>query len=303
MQRILVSTSTFSEKQLLASYDVLYNPYGRRLSENEVMELLSDFQPAGMIAGVEPLTDKVLTAAKGLKVISRCGVGLDSVDLEKAAELGIKVCITPDAPVPSVAEMALALMLALLRNIPSGDREMRSGNWVKKNGSLLYGKCAGIIGCGRIGSYLAALLKAFSCTVIGYDPEIPSHPVCTMVPLDELYTHADIISLHMPLTPGTRNSIDMHALKKMKKSALLINTARGGIINEDDLYTALKDGIIAGAALDVFSQEPYSGKLMDLGEKIVLSPHQASSALESRIRMEREAVTNLIEHIGADHES
>ncbi len=302
MKRILVSTSTFSEKQLLKSFDVLYNPYGRKLSEAEVLGLLCDFHPEGMIAGVEPLTDKVLTSAKELKVISRCGVGLDSVDLESAAKLGIKVFITPDAPVPSVAEMALALMFALLRNIPSSDMQMRNGNWIKKNGSLLHGKTVGIIGCGRIGSYLATLLEVFGCTIIGYDPEIEAHPVCRMVPIDELYTSADIISLHLPLTSGTRNIVDIHAFRKMKKSALLINTARGGIINEDDLYIALKDGLIAGAALDVFSQEPYHGKLMELGEKIVLSPHQASSALESRIRMEEEAVKNLLEHIGENHE-
>lgn len=302
MKRILVSTSTFSEKQLLKSFDVLYNPYGRKLSEAEVLELLSDFHPEGMIAGVEPLSDKVLTSAKELKVISRCGVGLDSVDLESAARLGIKVFITPDAPVPSVAEMALALMFSLLRNIPSSDMQMRNGNWIKKNGSLLQGKTVGIIGCGRIGSYLATLLQVFGCTVIGYDPVIDSHPVCRMVTIDELYASADIISLHLPLMTETRNIVDINAFRKMKKTALLINTARGGIINEDDLYVALKDGLITGAALDVFSQEPYNGKLLELGEKIVLSPHQASSALESRIRMEEEAVKNLLEHMGESHE-
>ena len=185
MKRILVTTSTFSEKHLLSNQEVFYNPTGRRLDESEVLELIREFQPTGMIAGVEALTRNVLVAAEGLKVISRCGVGLDSVDLETAQELGIVVCNTPEAPVPAVAEMALALMLAWLRRIPAGDQEIRNGKWVKKNGLLLAGKTVGIVGCGRIGTYLSSLLAAFGCTVIGSDLHITAHPTCRMVPSDE----------------------------------------------------------------------------------------------------------------------
>lgn len=252
MKRILVTTSSFSVKHLLAGQEVFYNPHGRRLDEGEVLALIREIQPVGMIAGVEPLTRSVLQAADGLQVISRCGIGLDSVDLEAARELGIEVCNTPEAPVPAVAEMALALMLAWLRRIPSGDQEIRNGKWVRKSGSLLAGKTVGIVGCGRIGTRLSSLLAAFGCTVIGSDPHITAHPTCRMVPPDELFRSSDIVSLHIPLTDETRNSINVDTFKRMKSTALLVNTARGGVINEDDLHTALSQNLIAGAALDVY---------------------------------------------------
>ena len=256
--------------------------------------MIKTFKPIGIVAGVEPLTKKVMESTTSLKIISRCGVGLDSVDLESAEKLGITVVNTPQAPVPAVAELALALMLTWLRRTSYADQQMKQGKWIKSKGSLLAGKKIGIIGCGRIGSYLARLLIAFGCTVYGFDSCIKSQAPFEMVDFDTLLHDSDIVSLHVPLTDQTRNMMDKKNLEKMKPTSLIVNTSRGGLIDEDALYSAILHGVLAGAALDVFSEEPYTGNLTELGDQVVLSPHQASNTLESRDIMEMEAVKNLI---------
>jgi D-3-phosphoglycerate dehydrogenase len=234
--------------------------------------------------------------AKNLKVISRCGIGTDAVDLEAAKDLGIKVTITPQAPMVSVAELTLGLMLSLLRRINTNDSLIRSGKWKGPSGNLLSGKTVGIIGCGRIGSYVARLVTAFGCKTIGYDPFIKMHDVCEMMTLDELIQKADIITLHVPYSKENHYMINEERLKSMKKSALLVNVARGGLIDEEALYNALKNGEIAGAALDCFEVEPYIGKLAEL-DNTVFTPHMGSSASEGRLLMEKEAVDNLINEL------
>ncbi len=290
---ILTTTSSFSADNFPKELNIVHNPYGRRLTEEEVKELISKYRPIGMIAGVEPLTRDVIMSAEGLQIISRCGVGTDSVDLDAAAERGIRVTITPEAPMVSVAELTLGLILNLIRKINIIDREVKRGEWKGSKGNLLCGKTVGIIGCGRIGTYVSTLLKAFGCKLLGYDPYIDTHEICEITGFDELIKKSDIITLHIPYTEENKNIIGKKQLDNMKPTALLVNAARGGLVDEDALYKALKNGDIAGAALDCFLEEPYKGPLVDL-DNTVLSPHTGSGAVEARLMMEEQAVENLV---------
>ncbi len=293
---ILTTTSSFSAGGFDTCLEVINNPYGRRLTENEVTSLIKEYQPIGIIAGVEPLTRRVLMNAVNLRVISRCGIGLDSVDIEAADELGISVLNTPDAPTEAVAELTLGMILSVLRKIPLLDRNLRNKIWKGPNGILLQGKTIGIIGCGRIGSRLAELLKPFNCILQGYDPALGSHELMDLVSLDVLLESSDIISLHIPLKSGTRNLISSEKIKMLKKGAVVINISRGNLLDEYALYEALKSGDLNGAALDCFADEPYTGPLVDL-ENVVLSPHMGSSTVETREKMEKNAVDNLMSEL------
>ncbi|MCK5759100.1 MAG: phosphoglycerate dehydrogenase [Clostridiales bacterium] len=289
---ILITTSSFSTYGFDENLHIVLNPYERRLSEAEIKELIQIHQPIGMIAGVEPITRDVLEAAINLKVISRCGIGLDSIDLTAAKELGISVLNTPDAPKEAVAELALGMILSVLRNIPKLDRNIRSGNWKGPKGLLLNGKTIGIIGCGRIGSRLAELLEPFNCVLMGYDPAIKKHDSISMISLDDLILSADIVTLHIPLTAETKNILSSTKIKRLKKDAVIINAARGCLVDEKALYEELINGHLYGAALDCFEEEPYSGPLKDLNN-VILSPHMGSSTYETRKIMESQAVKNL----------
>ncbi|MHC1692654.1 MAG: phosphoglycerate dehydrogenase [Sphaerochaetaceae bacterium] len=293
-RKILITTSSFSQVDDLADYELIMNSYHKRLTEDEVLDLIERHQPDGIIAGVEPLTERVLSHAQKLKIISRCGVGLDNIDFDSAKKYKIVIKNTPNAPTQAVAEMTVALMLSWLRNIPSGDRALKKNEWQKKTGCLLGGKTIGIIGCGRIGTRVASLIKPFGVVLLGYDPYCQKHDIWEMVELNQLLKKSDIISIHVPLTDITRNLIDAEALSLMKETALLVNTARGPIVDEEALYNALIQKKIGGAALDVFNEEPYTGFFSGLGDNVILSPHQSSNAIESRIQMENEAVANLI---------
>lgn len=293
---ILVTTATFDATGFPDNLNVIYNPMGRRLTEEEILKLVLEYQPAGILAGVEPLTRRVLSAAQGLKVVSRCGIGLDSVDLEAAKDLGIKVTNTPDAPTDSVAELTLGLILCLLRRIPLMDANLKQGIWKDPGGLMLKGKTVGVVGCGRIGTAVARLLLAFGCTVIGYDPFLKSHGLIKLMALDDLVAAADIVTLHIPHTEETHHIIDSRRIDRMKPGAMLINAARGGVVDEAPLYEALANGRLAGAALDCFAEEPYAGPLTDLSN-VVLTPHVGSAALESRVNMEREAMKNLLANL------
>ncbi|NQT59868.1 MAG: phosphoglycerate dehydrogenase [Bacteroidetes bacterium] len=294
--KIVTTTSSFCINDYPENLKVVNNPLGRRLSEEEVLKFLIKEQPVGMVAGVEPLTRRVLEQVAFLKVISRCGVGMDSVDLAAAKDLGIKVFNTPVAPVASVSEMAFTLALSFLKRIPQVDHYMKQGQWNKLKGNLLEGKTVGILGCGRIGTQTARLFHIFGCSVLGFDPYVKDHSICQMVGKEQIIAESDILSLHLPVTEDTMEFINARIFEKMKTSAILINTARGNLVEENDLYKALKERQIAGAALDVFCEEPYSGPLTDISisDRIILSPHIASSAVEGRKRMETEALKNLL---------
>ncbi|MBI4823535.1 MAG: phosphoglycerate dehydrogenase [Nitrospirae bacterium] len=291
---ILITTSTFGEfdgvplKKLKdAGLSVKTNPHGRKLTSDEVAELAKD--AVGIIAGTEPLDRGVLEKLPLLKVISRCGTGLDNVDMETAKRLGIKVFNSPDAPTLAVAELTVGLIINLLRKINRMDSDLKAGKWQKKMGNLLKGKNIGIIGFGRIGRKVSELLKPFSVEVAYTDPAVSAKDI-KRLSLKDLLVWADIVTIH--ISQKETILVDKE-LRLMRKGSWLINISRGGVVDEEALYELLKEGHLAGAALDVFEKEPYDGKLKGL-ENVILTPHIGSYALEARTRMEKEAVDNLL---------
>lgn len=298
-RKVIITTSSFDlsnfhqlNELTAAGIEVIQNPLKRRLSEQEVSELVND-DVIGMIAGLEPLTAAVLAKARYMKVIARCGTGLDSIDLDAARTHGITVFNTPDAPTTAVAELTLAHILGLLRHVTESDREIRSGRWSGLMGSLLKNKVVGIIGYGRIGQAVAKLVSAFEASVVAYDSQKISLPNTKQLMLAELCAQSDILTLHVPYTQDTHHMIDGDVLKQMKSTALLINVSRGGIIDEDALLLSLQNGGIAGAALDCFEVEPYSGPLLQINN-VHVTAHMGSYARESRNQMEIDASAALV---------
>ena len=306
--RVLISTIPFGQKDstplsLLEDVgaEVVINPLERKFTEEDLLRLLPDFDV--LIAGTEPITRKVLKAAKRLKFISRVGIGLDSVDLEAARDHSVLVSYTPDAPAPAVAELTVGLMIDLLRAVQVSNHRMHNGIWHRYFGRRLTEVTIGLVGVGRIGSRVIRHLSGFECQKIlvnDIDPNInlPTHPSCDveMVNKETLFQNSDVISLHVPLTGKTRNLIGAKEFQMMKADALVVNTARGGIVNEADLYDALEAGRIAGAAIDVFDKEPYSGRLENL-DQCLLTAHMGSMSVDCRSRMEREATEEAIRFI------
>lgn len=303
MPTVFISTTSFAQwdntpLRMLedAGFSTRLNPYGRKLTLNECLSLYHDID--GLIAGTEALTAEVLKSASKLKVISRCGAGIDNVDTKMAEELGIKVFATPDAPTQAVAELTVGLILNLLRGICAEDRSIRSGGWKKHMGNLLSGKTLGILGLGRIGKRVVELTTAFGLRYIAWDisPDkqfADKHKV-SFRDLDQLLKEADIITIHLPYSSKLKGIIGEREFRLMKRDAFLINIARGGLVDEGELCKALKEGRIAGAALDVFDQEPYTGSLREL-DNIILTSHIGSYAKEARVEMEVQAAKNLIE--------
>ena len=296
--QVLITTSTFNldnfaQLELLnkAQIEVKLNPFATRLTEDQAIELLGA-NTIGLIAGLEPLTGRVLNSAKSLKVIARVGTGLDSVDLVAAKKLGITVLNTPDAPTQAVAELTLGHILGLLRNIPQADRQIRNGVWKGLMGSLLQTKTVGIIGFGRIGKRVAALLSAFGAKIIISDEQTTSTDYLN-VGLDELCAKSDVITLHLPYNASTHHIINEKQLNMMKNGSYVVNISRGGLVDEDALLAALKSGQIAGAALDCFEHEPYEGELRNF-ENVQITAHMGSYARETRDLMEREASQLLV---------
>jgi len=276
-------------------FKIINNPYGRKLTEDEVIELAKDC--IGIVAGVEPLTKRVMDSLPNLKCISRVGVGMDSVDLDYAKQKGITVVNTPDGSTRSVAEMTIAMTFALLRRIPQADCDIKNEIWKKQTGNLLYGKIIGVIGLGRIGRMVAKMFKALGNDVIGYDlypdQEWMAANKVKLIGLKKLLQTSNIITLHIPENSEKRSLIGKKEIAAMKKNSFLINLSRGGVVDEKSLYEALISKQIKGAAIDVFSKEPYSGNLTKL-DNVVLTPHLGSYAAEGKLQMEIDAVNNLI---------
>ncbi|MFC1623864.1 phosphoglycerate dehydrogenase [Candidatus Omnitrophota bacterium] len=306
MDKIFISTSSFG-KYDPAIIDALkgrglepfLNPYGRKLSKSEIMQFLGGMR--GLIAGTEVLDRDVLHSSRSLKVISRCGVGMENVDSKAAEELGIKIFNTPDAPTVAVAELTVGLILSILRCVPASDRGMRAGLWEKRMGSLLHGKKVGIIGLGRIGKKVVELIMPFGVEILCYDLKLDNEFIdkygIKNMSLRDLLTNSDIVTLHISSQEKKSPLIGRQEIGFMKKSAYLINASRGNIVDEVALVEALKDRRISGAAIDVYEKEPYQGPLSHL-DNIVLTPHIGSYAKEARMEMEKEAVKNLIRGLG-----
>lgn len=285
----------FEIKEVTENFEILYiNKTGRRLSESELSQVLKGVE--GVIAGTEPFTKQVIESLSDLKVISRVGVGLDSIDIETARKHEIKIMNTPEAPVQAVAEHTLALILDLLKHITIYNQKMRVKDYRVEPGQLLSGKQIGIVGLGKIGYRVAMLLDAFGCKINYYDPwvkgDIPGHWKSDST-LEQLLMKTDILSLHLPHQPIGKPLLDEVSLSLIKKGAIIINTARGSLIDEEALIKALLSGQISAAGLDVVQKEPYIGKLLEFPQ-VIMTPHVASNTNESRQQMEIEAVYNLI---------
>lgn len=303
MPKALITTVPFADKNRLPielleanGIDYVINPLGRKLKEDELADMVGDFDV--LIAGTEPITDKVMSRGRNLKLISRVGIGLDSVDLLAAEKRGIRVSYTPDAPAPAVAELTIGLMLSLLRHIHVANSQMHAGRWERIFGRRVPEVTIGVIGVGRIGRRVLSRLSSFGTPRVLVNDLLPDTKVVPELKLEwvdksTILREADVISLHVPLTGHTKNMIREEHLRMMKPDALIINTSRGGIINEADLAKVLQSGHLAGAAVDVFEHEPYSGPLTGI-ERCLLTAHMGSMSIDCRTRMEIEATEEAV---------
>jgi glyoxylate reductase len=251
-----------------------------------------------------PLTAGMLVEAPKLKIIANYGVGYNNIDVAKATEMGIVVCNTPNAVTEPTAEMAFGLLLSLTRNIALTDRGLRSNpnfKWGKMEhlGTGIFGKTVGIIGMGRIGQAfarrtIASGMKVIYCNRTRLSTEIEEKYACQQVSFDELLKRSDVISMHCPLTEETYHLLDEAAMSKMKKGAIILNTARGAVIDEKGLVKYLQIGKLGGAGLDVFEAEPVISPELLLLDNVVLTPHNATGTIETRIETGREAAGNIL---------
>ena len=258
-----------------------------------------------IVRSATKVTKGVIEAADKLKVIVRAGVGLDNVDQEAAKEHGVKVLNTPEAPSVSVAEMVFALMFALGRKVTTADSSMKDERWEKKKlkGTELWKKTLGVIGFGRIGREIAKRGRAFDMEVLIVKKDRPGREeMCReigakQVQLNEMIERSDYLTLNVPMTPETKNMISENEFKLMKKTAFLINTARGGIVDEKALLKALDEDLIAGAAIDVYTSEPPTEWTLVKHPKIVATPHLASSTREAQVRVGELTAEKIIQEL------
>jgi D-3-phosphoglycerate dehydrogenase len=280
-----------------AGLTVVRNPGEKPLEEDDLIRLLSGVD--GVIVGVDRLTARVIQAADSLQAISKYGVGVDNIALAAATERGIPVTITPGANTTSVAELTVGLMLAAARRIPFADRLVRGGSWGQVVGRELCGQTLGLVGMGMIGREVAKRAAAFGMKIVAFDQRqdaafAAEHRV-EYTGLDDLLSRSDFVSIHLPLTESTRGLIGEKALARMKRDAILVNTARGGIVDEAALARALKNEVIGGAALDVFAAEPAVGEELRGLPNVVLTPHMGGHTAEAVSNMGRQAAKNLLD--------
>jgi D-3-phosphoglycerate dehydrogenase len=267
---------------------VTTNP-GGTLGEEDLIALIGEAD--AVIAGVEPITARVLAAAPRLKIVARRGVGYDTVDLAAATARGVVVTITAGVLTEAVADHTMALILAVVRRVPELDRSVRSGRWDRIPSVDVWGKTLGIVGFGAIGRAVAKRAAGFSMRVLAHDtrpdPAAAAALGATLTDLDSLLAQSDIVTVHVPLTPQTRGLIGDAALRRMKRTAYLVNTSRGPVVEEAALLAALREGRLAGAALDVFQHEPPRDLALVSLPNVVATPHVASHTVETLARVER----------------
>ncbi|AFZ28843.1 D-3-phosphoglycerate dehydrogenase [Gloeocapsa sp. PCC 7428] len=261
------------------------------LSSEELAQIIPEYD-ALMIRSGSRVTQEIIEAGTQLKIIGRAGVGVDNVDVNAATRKGIVVVNSPEGNTIAAAEHALAMMLALSRYIPDANASVKSGKWDRKSfiGAEVYKKTLGVVGLGKIGSHVATAAKAMGMKLLAYDPFISTERAdqlgCRLVEMDVLLQESDYITLHIPKTPETTHLIDAAAIAKMKPNARIINCSRGGIIDETALYNALKEGKIAGAALDVYETEPLGDSpLKSLEKQVILTPHLGASTTEAQVNV------------------
>jgi len=265
---------------------VTYEP---EITPEQIAEKIGTFEVV-VVRSRTKMTRELVEKANKCQVIARVGVGLDNIDQDAAKEKNIRVINAVEGAITAVAELVIGLMLSMAREIPRADREIRNGNWIKKElmGSELKGKYLGIVGLGNIGKRLGRLARALNMNIIGYDvtpidDEFSKEVGLMKADLDTLLSSADYVSFHVPLLDSTRHMINAEKLKMMKNTARIINTSRGGVIDEDALYNSLKDGSLAGAALDVFEVEPATENKLITLPNFIATPHSGAQTKEAQL--------------------
>jgi len=303
--KILVTPTSFKPGkggpalELLRSFseDLVFNPKEKPLSEDDLIPLLSGC--TGFIAGLDSITRKVIENAPDLKVISRYGVGVDQVDLKAAREKGIDVCNTPGTNSNAVADLTFGMLLSIARRIPLLNRKTKEGEWVRSTGFELGGKTIGILGLGAVGREVAKRAAGFSMKIMAYDPfmnrEYAQANGITAADFNSVVEKADIISLHLPLMDETRHIISADIMKTMKKGVVIINTARGGLIDEKAAYELLVSGHLGGLGLDAFETEPPGPSPLFELDNVVVTPHTGAHTGEATAAMAAVSVKNLID--------
>jgi len=276
--------------------EVRRNRTGKPLAATELSGLMGDVD--GLIAGLDDIDTRVFESAPRLKVVARYGVGVSNVDLEAASRHGVAVTNTPGANADAVAELTIALMFCLARSITTEVRSVESGSWKSGYGIEIAGKTVGVIGFGRVGRAVASRARALGCRVLAHDPFIPDEAIvqeaepATKI---DLIAESHFLTLHTPLTVATTGMVDRGFLRRMRRDAFLINTARGGLIVEPDLAAALDGHELAGAALDTLTSEPPSPDNPLLGrEDVLITPHIGAHTVEATTAMGRLALDNLL---------
>jgi len=304
LKKILITARTFGKyaKEPLemfpsGAYELVWNPYGRPPTEEEYRDLVKGI--SGLIVGGEKVPASVIEVGADLRVISVHGVGFDKIDVKAASARGILVCNAPGTNTNAVAELVLGLMLASARRIPYSDRAVKSGKWGQCIGTELAGKVLGIVGLGKIGQSLARKAKGLGMQVVGFDILLDrsflEREGVESLALDELLSRSDFVSLNCPLTAETENLIDERRFRKMKKTAHLINTSRGKVVDERALQKAMEGEWIAGAATDVYSTEPPIGSPLLLLEDLVTTMHMGAHTQEALAEMGRVAAQNVLD--------
>ena len=302
MPTVLITSRSFGKKikaplDTLQSkgYDLRFNDLGRPLVPEELVPRLAGCD--GCIAGLDHYTAEVFKASPGLRIIARYGAGVDRVDLAAAAEAGVVVTNTPLANSDSVADLAVGLMLAVARKIPAAHRSVCRGQWKNIYGVALAHKTVGLIGFGRIGRRVADRVRGFDCRVLACDPYVDPRSIkdagARPVSLDELLPAADFVSLHLPANEQTRGFVAAEQFRQMKRSAILVNTARGELVDQHALLEALRSGRIGGAGLDAHAAEPPDIRLFEGLENVVLTPHMGAYTEDALANMATGAVENL----------
>ena len=272
------------------------------LSEDELIAIIGDYDGLAVRSATKA-TEKVLAAAEKLKVIGRAGIGVDNIDVNAATQRGIVVMNTPFGNSITTAEHAIAMIMALARELPAANASTQAGKWEKKRfmGVEVSGKTLGLIGAGNIGSIVASRAQGLKMRVISYDPFLSPERAQDMgiekVELDELYARSDFITLHVPLTDTTRNLIDKSAFAKMKKGVHIVNCARGGIIVEEDLRDALDSGQVAGAGLDVFATEPARENILFGRDDVICTPHLGAATTEAQEKVALQVAEQMADYL------
>ena len=288
-QSVLICDQVSSTLKEILEKNGLKVTYEPEITPEQIAEKIGSFQVV-VVRSRTKMTRELIAKADKCKIIARVGIGLDNIDQDAAKEKNIRVINAVEGAITAVAELVIGLMISMAREIPRADREIRNGNWIKKElmGSELKGKYLGIVGLGNIGKRLGRLARALNMNIIGYDvvpidDEFSKEVGLMKADLDTLLSSADYVSFHVPLLDSTRHMINAEKLKMMKNTARIINTSRGGVIDEEALYNSLKDGSLAGAALDVFEVEPATENKLITLPNFIATPHIGAQTKEAQL--------------------